>query len=64
MSAFIDVLAQIATFAEKNQDLDDSDQDWFKTTLVDLGALEQALEVLWSLKLIVDQLELAKLFNS
>jgi hypothetical protein len=54
----IDVFTQLATFADMQ------DEDWYKTTLVEIGALEWTLDLLFQMKKIVDQLEAAKLFNS
>lgn len=54
----IDVFTQLATFADMQ------DEDWYKTTLVEIGALECTLDLLFQMKKIVDQLEAAKLFNS
>jgi len=37
--------------------------DWYKITLVDLGALELTLDVLHTLKLMVDSLDRLKIFE-
>jgi hypothetical protein len=58
MVGLIEVFTQLATFA------DAQDDDWYKHALVDLGALEWCLDLLFQLKKIVEQLEEAKLFNS
>ena len=58
MVGLIEVFTLLSTFADAQED------DWFKHTLVDIGALEWSLDVLYSLKQIVDQLEAAKLYNS
>jgi hypothetical protein len=44
--ALIEVFTHVATFADAQED------DWYKITLVELGALEWCLDVLYSLKLI------------
>lgn len=58
MVALIEVFTLVATFADAQED------DWYKITLVELGALEWCLDLLYQLKLIQDQLESAKLFSS
>ena len=47
MVCLVDMWGQVAAFGN----------DWFKFTLVQLGALEFALDVLHTLKLMVDSLD-------
>lgn len=54
----IELLTNVATFA------DAQDDDWFKLTLAEIGALEWALDLLMTLKKITDSLEEAKVYNS
>lgn len=48
MVALIEIFTLVATYADAQED------DWYKTTLVELGALEWCLDVLYQLKLIVE----------
>lgn len=58
MCAMIDLFCQVATFG------DITEEDWFKTALIEIGTLEWVLDLFFQLKLIVDFLEAEKLFNS
>ena len=44
MVALAEIFTQLATFA------DTQGEDWFKTTLVDIGTLEWSMDLLYSLK--------------
>lgn len=58
MVALIEVFTLVSTFADAQED------DLYKITLVELGALQWSLDLLYSLKSIVDMLESANLFNN
>lgn len=49
----VEVWGQVAAFAS----------DWFKETLVDIGALEFALDILYCLKMMVDTLDRLGIFE-
>ena len=53
LTGIVEIFCQVATFAD----------DWYKHTLVQQGALEWALEIMYTLKEIVDKLESVGLFK-
>ena len=53
LTGIVEVFTQVATFAD----------DWFKTTLVEQGALEWTLQTMFVLKGLVEKLEKVGLFE-
>ena len=53
LTGIVEIICQVATFAD----------DWYKHTLVQQGALEWALEIMYTLKDMVEKLESIGLFK-